>query len=74
MCEDGAAVVRGEDGRWHRLEECDDGNAADGDGCVRRARALWPVVESDRWSNLTGGRIWPVVKSDRWSNLAGGQI
>ncbi len=39
MCEDRAAVVLGGDGRWHRREECDDGNAADGDGCASRAGA-----------------------------------
>jgi cysteine-rich repeat protein len=43
VCEDGAVVVLGGDGRWHRREECDDGNAADGDGCgdMERSRVRY---------------------------------
>ncbi len=33
ICSDSAALMMGEDGRWHRLEECDDGNRHGGDGC-----------------------------------------
>jgi hypothetical protein len=33
LCEDRAALIMGWDGRWHRMEECDDGNEVGGDGC-----------------------------------------
>jgi cysteine-rich repeat protein len=33
LCADDLAVVMGSDGRWHHLEECDDGNQVAGDGC-----------------------------------------
>ena len=33
LCPDARAVRLGSDGRWHRLEECDDGNSRSGDGC-----------------------------------------
>jgi hypothetical protein len=33
LCEDRAALIMGWDGRWHRMEECDDGNLVSGDGC-----------------------------------------
>ncbi len=36
LCEDPEVVVMGNDGRWHRVEECDDGNMVSGDGCSNR--------------------------------------
>jgi cysteine-rich repeat protein len=33
LCEDSKAIRLGSDGRWHHLEECDDGNTRSGDGC-----------------------------------------
>jgi cysteine-rich repeat protein len=33
ICSDPSTLTLGGDGRWHRLEECDDGNQRGGDGC-----------------------------------------
>ncbi len=40
LCADSRAVVFGGDGRWHRKEECDDGNLNDGDGCSQASAIL----------------------------------
>ena len=33
ICQDDFALIYGSDDRWHHLEECDDGNNQNDDGC-----------------------------------------
>jgi cysteine-rich repeat protein len=35
VCSNASGLALGGGGRWRRLEECDDGNVASGDGCSR---------------------------------------